>query len=109
MPLPQIPNTGEAKVVEPAVGKTYPDWFVTGIRISADASGTKPMSAQIQAVFYDYATGEAAPPTNNVPYDKRLMLMDLEALATERAVAGKPALATAMNAIIAAVVELLNE
>lgn len=105
MPLPQIPNSGDAVVVPPTSGKTYGDWFVTRINITADATGNRPMRAQVIASAYDYASGEVAPGSS----DKVLTLTDLEAMAVARATAGKPALAEAMGAIIAAVTELLNE
>lgn len=105
--IPQIPSTTPL-VIPASEEKTYPDWYVRRIEIQASPrQPNTPIRATIGGVKYNHATKEVAPESEAAR--KVINVDNLMDLATQRATEGKPALANAVNAVIAACAEMLNE
>jgi hypothetical protein len=101
MPLPRIP--GAEEIIVPAVAeKTYPDAYMVSLQVIGRPGQTQ--RAVITYCPYNYDTGESL-----TGKDKTIVLKDLMATATERAMANKPALAQAMGAVLLAVAEIIAE
>ena len=105
MDLPRIENT-ESVQTEAVEAKTYPDIYIMNMRFNTrEQQEGKPMGAGIVVRPYNFDTKELAPRSEQ----RNIQIEDIKALAEERALAGKPALADALTAVLAAVSELISE
>ena len=105
MALPRIANT-EPIVITPIESKSYPDLYIMGLNINVQIRGDQRiMNGRIRSRPFDYDTNELGPETEG----KVLLVQDMQAVAEQRALAGKPALAQALGAVLTAANEILAE
>jgi len=100
--LPRIP-AAKPVTVPAADAKTFPDVFMTQMHLTATPGGES--VARLHLVPYNYETGEVGPEDES----RVVRIAKLKSVAARRAAEGKPALAQALGAVLAAVAELVGE
>lgn len=102
MSLPRILSP-DTITIPPREELSFPDSHLSGMQGSFPVGGEWQLA--ITFLPYNYETGESGPSSEVV----RAELHNLRTLAEQRALAGKPALANALGAVLLAAVEIRGE